>query len=161
MAKATERLFLPFLKRLCPEISDLAMPIEGVFHNCVIVSIRKRYPGQARKVMNFIWGMGQMMYTKLIVVVDDDIDLSDLSMVAWRVFNNIDASRDLALSEGPLDALDHSSPKAGYGTRLGVDATRKLPGEGHDRPWPNSLKMDDRVTRLVDGRWKDYGIGLK
>jgi 4-hydroxy-3-polyprenylbenzoate decarboxylase len=111
--------------------------------------------------MNFIWGMGQMMYTKLNVVVDDDIDLSDLSMVAWRVFNNIDASRDLALSEGPLDALDHSSPKAGYGTRLGVDATRKLPGEGHDRPWPKSLKMDDRVTRLVDGRWKDYGIGLK
>jgi 4-hydroxy-3-polyprenylbenzoate decarboxylase len=158
MAKATERLFLPFLRRLCPEIVDLAMPIEGVFHNCVIVSIRKRYPGQARKVMNFIWGMGQMMYTKLIVVVDDDIDLSDLSMVAWRAFNNIDAARDLVLSEGPLDALDHSSPKPRYGTRLGVDATRKLPEEGHDRPWPDPLKMDERITRLVDGRWREYGI---
>jgi 4-hydroxy-3-polyprenylbenzoate decarboxylase len=159
MAKATERLFLPFLKRLCPEIADLAMPLEGVFHNCVIVSIRKRYPGQARKVMNFIWGMGQMMYTKLIVVVDDDISLRDLSMVAWRAFNNIDAARDLVLSEGPLDALDHSSPRPRYGTRLGVDATRKLPEEGHDRPWPDPLKMDDRITRLVDARWKDYGIG--
>ena len=158
MAKATERLFLPFLKRLCPEIADLAMPIEGVFHNCVIVSIKKRYPGQARKVMNFIWGMGQMMYTKLIVVVDDDISLRDLSMVAWRAFNNIDASRDLVLSEGPLDALDHSSPRPRYGTRLGVDATRKLPEEGHERPWPDPLEMDERITRLVDGRWREYGI---
>lgn len=158
MAKATERLFLPFLRRLCPEISDLAMPLEGVFHNCAIVSIKKRYPGQARKVMNFIWGMGQMMYTKLIVVVDDDISLRDLSMVAWRAFNNIDAGTDLVLSEGPLDALDHSSPKPRYGTRLGVDATRKLPGEGHDRPWPDPLKMDERVKALVDGRWREYGI---
>ena len=158
MAKATERLFLPFLKRLCPEIADLSMPIEGVFHNCAIVSIKKRYPGQARKVMNFLWGMGQMMYTKLIVVVDDDIGLRDLSMVAWRVFNNIDAARDLVLSEGPLDALDHSSPRPGFGTRLGVDATRKLGVEGHDRPWPDPLRMDERITRLVDGRWREYGI---
>ena len=158
MAKATERLFLPFIKRICPEISDLTMPLEGVFHNCVIVSIKKRYPGQARKVMNFVWGMGQMMYTKLIVVVDDDISLRNLSLVAWRVFNNIDAARDLVLSEGPLDALDHSSPRPRYGTRLGVDATRKLPGEGHDRPWPDPLKMDGRVTKLVDGRWREYGI---
>ena len=158
MAKATERLFLPFIKRICPEISDLTMPLEGVFHNCVILSIKKRYPGQARKVMNFVWGMGQMMYTKLIVVVDDDISLRNLSLVAWRVFNNIDAARDLVLSEGPLDALDHSSPRPRYGTRLGVDATRKLPGEGHDRPWPDPLKMDERVTTLVDGRWREYGI---
>jgi 4-hydroxy-3-polyprenylbenzoate decarboxylase len=158
MAKATERLFLPFLRRLCPEIRDLAMPLEGVFHNCVIVSIRKRYPGQARKVMNFIWGMGQMMYTKLIVVVDDDVSLRDLSMVAWRAFNNIDAARDLVLSEGPLDALDHSSPRPRYGTRLGVDATRKLPEEGHDRPWPDPLEMDASVKRLVDRRWGEYGL---
>ncbi|MDP3177641.1 MAG: menaquinone biosynthesis decarboxylase, partial [Spirochaetaceae bacterium] len=111
MAKATERLFLPLLRQLCPEIRDIAMPLEGVFHNCVIVSICKRYPGQARKVMNFLWGMGQMAYTKLIVVVDEDADLRNLSMVAWRVFNNIDARRDLCLSDGPLDALDHSSPQ--------------------------------------------------
>jgi 4-hydroxy-3-polyprenylbenzoate decarboxylase len=158
MAKATERLFLPFLKRLCPEIRDLCMPLEGVFHNCVIVSIDKRYPGHARKVMNFVWGMGQMMYAKLIVVVDGDVDPKDLSKVAWKAFNNIDAGRDLVLSEGPLDALDHSSPRPRYGTRLGVDATRKLPGEGHDRPWPESLAMDESVKRLVDGRWQEYGL---
>jgi 4-hydroxy-3-polyprenylbenzoate decarboxylase len=158
MAKATERLFLPLLKQLCPEIVDLRMPIEGAFHNCVIVSIRKRFPGQARKVMNFLWGMGQLMYTKLIVVVDDDVNLKDLSMVAWRVFNNIDARRDLVLSDGPLDALDHSSPLPRYGTRLGVDATRKGADEGHPREWPEPLKMDQRIVDLVDARWKEYGI---
>jgi 4-hydroxy-3-polyprenylbenzoate decarboxylase len=158
MAKATERLFLPILRQLCPEIKDLCMPLAGVFHNCVIVSIEKRFPGQARKVMNFMWGMGQMMYTKLIVVVDSDVDLRDLSMVAWKVFNNIDARRDLVLSDGPLDALDHSSPVPRFGTRLGVDATRKLPEEGHPREWPDALKMDERITRLVDGRWGEYGL---
>jgi 4-hydroxy-3-polyprenylbenzoate decarboxylase len=158
MAKATERLFLPLLKQLCPEIADLTMPLEGVFHNCVIVSIKKRFPGQARKVMNFLWGMGQMMYTKLIVVVDEEVDLKNLSMVAWKVFNNIDAGRDLVLSEGPLDVLDHSSPVPRFGTRLGVDATRKLPEEGHSREWPASLTMDEGIKRLVDGRWGQYGI---
>ncbi len=158
MAKATERLFLPILKQLCPEISDLVMPLEGVFHNCVIVSIKKRFPGHARKVMNFLWGMGQMMYTKLIVVLDDDIDLKDLSRVAWKVFNNIDAGRDLVLSQGPLDALDHSSPQPRYGTRLGVDATKKWPEEGHTREWPEPLLMDPVVQELVNRRWKDYGL---
>jgi len=158
MAKATERLFLPMLKQLCPEIQDLTMPIEGVFHNCVIVSIKKRFPGQARKVMNFLWGMGQMMYTKLIVVLDDDVSLKNLSLVAWKVFNNIDAGRDLVLSEGPLDALDHSSPQPRCGTRLGVDATRKWPEEGHGRQWPDPLVMSREVVDLVDARWKEYGI---
>jgi 4-hydroxy-3-polyprenylbenzoate decarboxylase len=158
MAKATERLFLPFLKRLCPEIADLSMPLEGVFHNCVIVSIRKRYPGQARKVMNFVWGMGQMMYAKFVLVVDDDVAPSDYPTVAWRAFNNVDAGRDLVYSEGPLDALDHSSPMPRFGTRLGVDATRKYPEEGAGRPWPDPLKMEPRITRLVEGRWREYGI---
>jgi len=158
MAKATERLFLPVLKQLCPEIADLTMPLAGVFHNCVIVSINKRFPGQARKVMNFMWGMGQMMYTKLIVVVDSDVDLRDLNMVAWKVFNNIDAKRDLVLSEGPLDALDHSSPVPRYGTRLGIDATRKFPEEGHPREWPDALKMDDRIRSIVSSRWSEYGL---
>lgn len=158
MAKATERLFLPILKQLCPEIHDLTMPLEGVFHNCVIVSIKKRFPGQARKVMNFMWGMGQMMYTKLIVVVDDDVDLRNLSMVAWKVFNNIDAGRDLVLSEGPLDALDHSSPQPRFGTRLGIDATKKWPEEGHPRPWPEPLAMRSDIVDLVNKRWLDYGI---
>ncbi len=158
MAKATERLFLPFLRQLCPEIVDLCMPLEGVFHNCVIVSIRKRYPGQARKVMDFIWGMGQMMYTKLVVVVDADVDPRNYSMVALKVFNNIDARRDLVLSDGPLDALDHSSPLPRYGTRLGVDGTRKGPDEGHPRPWPESIAMSPGIVELVDRRWKEYGI---
>lgn len=158
MAKATERLFLPLLTQMCPEIVDLSMPLEGVFHNCVIVSIKKRYPGQARKVMNFLWGMGQMMYTKLIVVVDAEVNPADLSTVAWKAFNNIDARRDLVLSDGPLDALDHSSPIPRYGTRMGIDATRKGPDEGHTRAWPDALEMEKHIVDLVDKRWDEYGL---
>jgi 4-hydroxy-3-polyprenylbenzoate decarboxylase len=158
MAKATERLFLPFLKRLCPELVDLAMPVEGVFHNCVVASIRKRYPGQARKVMHFLWGMGQMANSKFILVVDSDVDLRDMSMVAWKAFNNVDAARDVVLSQGPLDVLDHSSPSPRYGTRMGIDATRKLPEEGAGRPWPDELRMDEEVKSLVEARWREYGL---
>lgn len=161
LAMATERLFLPLLRQLCPEITDLRMPLEGVFHNCVLVSIHKRYPGQARKVMHFLWGMGQLMYTKLIVVVDDDIPLTDLSLVAWRVFNNIDAKRDLEYSDGPLDALDHSSPQPRFGTRLGIDATRKWPEEGHPREWPEPLAMTPDIVRRVTERWSEYGIRIE
>ncbi|MCL2479773.1 MAG: menaquinone biosynthesis decarboxylase [Treponema sp.] len=158
MAKATERLFLPLLKQLCPEIIDLAMPFEGVFHNCVIVSVRKRFPGQARKVMNFLWGMGQMMYTKCIIAVDEEVNPHNSSEVAWRAFNNVDGKRDLVLNEGPLDALDHSSPLPRYGTRIGIDATRKGPDEGHTRLWPDPLVMDKAVEDLVSRRWKEYGF---
>ena len=158
MAKATERLFLPLLRQMCPEIVDLSMPLEGVFHNCVIVSIKKRFPGHARKVMHFLWGMGQMMYTKLIIVVDEDVVPSDTSTVALRAFNNIDAKRDFVFSDGPLDALDHSSPLPKFGTRLGIDATKKGPEEGHLRPWPDPLKMEKRIVDLVDRRWKEYGL---
>jgi len=158
LAKATERLFLPLLKQLCPEISDINMPLEGVFHNCVLVSINKRYPGQARKVMHFMWGMGQLMYTKLIVVIDDDISVQDLSKVAWRTFNNIDATRDLVFSEGPLDVLDHSSPQPRFGTRLGIDATRKWPEEGHERTWPDSLAMQPDMIEYVTHHWSEYGL---
>ncbi|MCX8013626.1 MAG: menaquinone biosynthesis decarboxylase [Rectinema sp.] len=161
LAMATERLFLPLIRQLCPEITDLHMPLEGVFHNCVLVSIHKRYPGQARKVMHFLWGMGQLMYTKLIVVVDDDIPLTDLSLVAWRVFNNIDAKRDFEFSDGPLDALDHSSPVPRFGTRLGIDATRKWPEEGHTREWPDPLVMSPDIVALVSERWSEYGIRLE
>jgi 4-hydroxy-3-polyprenylbenzoate decarboxylase len=158
MAKATERLFLSLIKQLCPEIVDLSMPIEGVFHNCVIVSIKKRFAGQARKVMNFLWGMGQMMYTKLIVVVDEHINPQNKSEVAWWVFNNIDGRRDIVLNDGPLDALDHSSPLPRYGCRIGIDATRKLPEEGHTRPWPDPLVMDESIIDLVTKRWTEYGL---
>jgi 4-hydroxy-3-polyprenylbenzoate decarboxylase len=158
MAKATERLFLPLLQQLCPEIVDMAMPFEGVFHNCVIVAVEKRFPGQARKVMNFLWGMGQMMYTKCIIAVDKEVNPHDSSEVAWRAFNNVDGKRDIVFSEGPLDALDHSSPLPRYGTRIGIDATRKGPGEGHTRPWPSPLVMDPAVEELVAGRWAEYGL---
>ncbi|MDR1948999.1 MAG: menaquinone biosynthesis decarboxylase, partial [Spirochaetaceae bacterium] len=158
MAKATERLFLPLLKQLCPEIVDLSMPFEGVFHNCVIVSIQKRFPGQARKVMNFLWGMGQLMYTKLIIVVDAEVNPQNVSEVAWRAFNNIDGRRDIVLNDGPLDVLDHSSPLPRYGTRVGLDATRKGPDEGHTRPWPDPLKMEESIVDLVNRRWKEYGF---
>jgi len=158
MGKATERLFLPLLKQLCPDIVDLAMPFEGVFHNCVIVSVRKRFPGQARKVFNFIWGMGQMMYTKCIIAVDEDVNPHNSSEVAWRAFNNVDARRDLVFSDGPLDALDHSSPLPRYGCRIAIDATRKGPDEGHLREWPSPLVMDKDIEEMVSRRWKEYGF---
>ncbi len=158
LGKVTERLFLPLVRIQCPEILDMNFPLEGVFHNCVIVSIDKRYPGQARKVMHALWGMGQMMYTKMIVVVDREVDPHDLSTVAWKVFNNIDAARDLVVVDGPLDALDHASPLPHYGHKLGIDATRKWPSEGHTREWPDDIRMSPEVRDLVDRRWKEYGI---
>lgn len=158
LGKATERIFLPLLKMQLPEIVDINFPLEGVFHNCLLVSIRKRYPGHAKKVMHALWGMGQMMYTKLIVVVDEDVDPQDISTVAWKAFNNIDAARDLTIVDGPLDALDHASPLPHFGHKLGVDATKKWPEEGHDREWPDDIRMTDYVRSLVDQRWTEYGL---
>lgn len=158
MAKATERIFLPFLQMVCPDIRDMDLPIEGVFHNCAVVSIHKRYPGQAAKVMHALWGLGQMMYQKMIVVVDGDVNPHNRSEVLWRVFNNIDPGRDLLVTPGPLDALDHASPVRHYGSRLGIDATRKLPEEGHPRPWPADLTRPAELTRLVKERWGEYGF---
>lgn len=158
LGKATERIFLPFLKIQCPEIIDMNFPLEGVFHNCVIVSIKKRYPGHAKKVMHSLWGIGQMMYTKMIIVVDENINPHDLSTVAWKVFNNIDAARDVVVAEGPLDALDHASPLAHYGHKMGIDATKKWASEGHTREWPNDIEMDADTKTKVDLRWAEYGI---
>ncbi|PKM94802.1 MAG: menaquinone biosynthesis decarboxylase [Firmicutes bacterium HGW-Firmicutes-1] len=158
MGKATERIFLPLIKMQLPEIVDINFPLEGVFHNCVIVSIKKRYPGHARKVMNALWGMGQMMYTKMIIVVDENIKPSDLSTVAWKVFNNIDAKRDLVISEGPLDALDHASVLPHYGHRVGVDATKKWTSEGHSREWPDDIEMSEDIKALVSRKWAEYGF---
>lgn len=158
LGKATERIFLPLLKILCPEIVDINFPLEGVFHNCVIVSIKKRYPGQAKKVMHALWGMGQMMYTKMIVIVDENVNPHDLSTVAWKVFNNIDASRDVVIVEGPLDALDHASSLPHYGHKMGIDATKKWRSEGHIRDWPDDIEMTENIKALVDRRWKEYGI---
>ncbi len=158
MGKATERLFLPLLKMLAPEIADINFPLEGVFHNCVIVSIHKKYPAHAKKILNTLWGNGQLMYTKMIIVVDADVNPHDISLVAWKVFNNIDAKRDLIISEGPLDALDHSSPLQLIGNRLGIDATKKWASEGYEREWPEDILMSDQIKKKVDKRWEEYGI---
>lgn len=161
LGKATERIFLPLLKMMVPEIIDMNFPLEGVFHNCVIVSIKKRYPGHAKKVMHALWGMGQMMYTKLIIVVDENVDAQDISTVAWKVFNNIDAKRDVVIVDGPLDALDHSSNLPHYGSKMGIDATKKWPSEGHTRKWPNDIEMTEAVKEKVSRRWEEYGFTKK
>lgn len=158
MGKATERIFLPLLQLLYPEIVDMDLPLEGVFHNCAIVSIKKSYPMQAFKIMSGIWSMGQMMLTKMIVVVDEDIDVHNYSEVAWKVFNNVDPARDIIITRGPLDALDHSSPTPNFGSKMGIDATKKWKEEGHQREWPDDIVMDEEIKRLVSSRWKDYGF---
>ena len=158
LGKATERIFLPFLKMLIPEITDLNLPLAGAFHNCAIVSIKKDYPGQAKKVMHALWGLNQTMFTKMIIVVDEQVDVHDMSAVWWKVFNNIDAGRDVVIVEGPLDALDHASPLPHLGTKMGIDATRKWPAEGHARDWPDDLRMKREVVDLVSARWREYGF---
>ena len=158
MGKATEKIFLPLLKMTNPEIVDINFPLEGVFHSCVIISIHKRYPGHAAKVMNAVWGMGQMMYTKMVIVVDQEVDVQNVSTVMWKVFNNIDGKRDITLSEGPLDALDHASNTPHYGSRVGIDATRKWSGEGHTRKWPDDIEMSPEMKDLVSEKWKEYGL---
>ncbi len=161
LGKATERLFLPLLKLTLPEMVDMNLPLEGVFHNCAIISIKKSYPMQARKMMNAVWGLGMLSLTKFVVIVDEHVNVHDESEVAWRVFNNVDPGRDILVSEGPLDALDHSSPTAGYGAKMGVDATKKWPEEGHPRPWPGDIEMSPQIKELVDRRWDEYGIPKK
>jgi len=155
---ATERIFLPLLKLLVPDIVDYAMPEPGVFHNCVIVSIRKRYPKHAQKVMHAIWGAHLLSLAKLIVVVDDDCDPHDYHEVAFRAFGNVDYAHDLLLTEGPVDHLDHASYQQFWGGKAGLDATRKLPTEGYDRGWPDEAVMSEEIRALVDRRWPEYGL---
>jgi len=158
MAKATERIFLPVIKAMMPEVVDYDLPLEGVFHNCAIFQIKKEFAGQAFRVMNFAWSMGQMMFTKYVIVVDEDVDCHDYSQVAWRCFNNVDPSRDILVSKGPLDKLDHSSNFESFGFKMGIDATRPLPGEGHEREWPEALEMDAEVKARVDAMWSELGL---
>jgi 4-hydroxy-3-polyprenylbenzoate decarboxylase len=160
LGKLTERIFLFPLKMVVPEIVDMSLPWEGVFHNCAIVSIKKRYPGHAKKVMSALWGMGQMAWTKSIIVVDDDVDVHDHSYVAWRVFGNVDAKRDLMIVEGPVDSLDHASPLPNLGSKIGIDGTRKWKEEGYNRVWPDEIWMDDETAELVNRKWDRYGIKL-
>jgi 4-hydroxy-3-polyprenylbenzoate decarboxylase len=158
MGKAIERIFLPLMRLQLPEVRDIAMPAEGVFHNLILVSIRKSYPGHARKVMSAIWGLGQAMFSKCIVVVDEDVDVQDSREVAWKALNNIDPERDIQFTLGPVDSLDHASRLANYGSKMGVDATRKWPGEGFVRPWPDVIRMPAEVKERVDRLWKEAGL---
>ena len=158
IAKATERIFLPLLQQMLPEVVDINMPLEGVFHDCVIVAIKKQFPMHARKVMHALWGMGQMMNVKMIIVVDAHVNVQDLKEVWWRVYNNIDAKHDLEIVEGPLDVLDHSSPMAKWGAKLGIDATKTWVEEGHSREWPDEINMSDDIKARVDAKWRELGL---
>jgi 4-hydroxy-3-polyprenylbenzoate decarboxylase len=158
MGKAVERIFLPLMKLTLPEIVDVNLPVEGIFHNLMIVSIRKSYPGHARKVMNGIWSLGQAMFTKCIVVVDEDVNVQDIGDVVLKVFNNIDPERDIQFTLGPVDSLDHASRLPNFGSKMGIDATRKWPTEGFIRPWPDEILMDNKTKALVDKKWKELGI---
>jgi len=158
MGKAVERIFLPLMRLQLPEIRDICMPAEGIFHNLMLVSMRKSYPGHARKVMSAIWGLGQAMFTKCIVVVDEDVDVQNVREVVWKALNNIDPERDIQFIMGPIDSLDHSSRLANYGSKMGIDATRKWPAEGFTRPWPGVIRMSDDVKKRVDELWKRAGL---
>ncbi|MEW6356725.1 MAG: menaquinone biosynthesis decarboxylase [Planctomycetota bacterium] len=158
IGKATERIFLPLIKAQLSEIVDINLPLFGVFHNFAFVSIEKQYPFHARKVINAIWGLGQMMFTKIIVIVDKDVDVQSVDDVLWKVGNNVDPRRDVTFTDGPIDVLDHASPTKLVGSKMGIDATRKLPEEGHLREWPGQIKMSPEIAEQVKRRWKEYGI---
>ncbi|MDP9094074.1 MAG: menaquinone biosynthesis decarboxylase [Actinomycetota bacterium] len=163
IGKATERIFLPLIQLTVPEIVDYDLPEAGVFHNCCIVSIDKRFPKHAQKVMNAIWGAGLLSLAKLIVVVDADCNVHDYAEVAWRAFGNVDYAHDVQHTVGPVDHLDHASYEQFFGGKLGVDATRKLPTEGYHRAggWPTECVLDEVTAATVDRRWSEYGIGRR
>ncbi|HVM56215.1 MAG TPA: menaquinone biosynthesis decarboxylase [Gaiellaceae bacterium] len=159
LGKATERIFLPAIRTSVPEIVDYDLPVAGAFHNCCIVSIRKAFPGHAAKVMHAIWGLGMLSLTKCVIVVDAHVDVHDYEQVTFYAGANVDPKRDVVLSEGPLDHLDHAPERQFLGGKLGIDATAKWPEEGA-RPWPEEIEMSPEIRELVDRRWADYGIPL-
>ena len=158
LGKATERLFLPLVRVTLPEIVDMNLPVHGVFHNLAIISIKKEYPAQARKVMHALWGLGQMMFTKTLIIVDHDVNIHDLSEVTWVVGNNIDPKRDTVFVDGPVDVLDHAAPALGFGSKMGIDATRKWRSEGYEREWPGAIVMDEKTRTYIDSIWETLGI---
>ncbi|MBV9718929.1 MAG: menaquinone biosynthesis decarboxylase [Candidatus Eremiobacteraeota bacterium] len=159
LGKATERIFLPILQAMLPEVVDMNLPVEGGFHNLAIVSIRKSYAGQAKKVMNALWGLGHMMMlTRVLIVVDADVDVQDTRATAWLVLNNLAPERDVVMMPGPVDDLDHGSYSVAYGTKVGIDATRKDASEGYPRSWPTEMVMDAATRRMVSERWHAYGL---
>src|SRR5437867_8360664 len=155
---AVERIYLPLMRKQLPEVVDMHMPAEGIFHNLMIVAVRKSYPGHARKVMNAIWGLPGAMFTKCIVVVDHDVNVHDMREVAWKALNHIDPERDIQFTLGPVDQLEHASRLPNFGSKMGVDATRKWPTEGFARPWPGEIKMDAETKKKIDGLWPRLGL---
>jgi 4-hydroxy-3-polyprenylbenzoate decarboxylase len=161
MGHAVERVFLPVMKMQYPEIVDISMPAEGIFHNLMIVAIRKSYPGHARKIMNAIWSLGQAMFTKVLVVVDHDVNVQDYKEVVWKTLCAIDPERDAQFMFGPMDTLDHAARMQDFGSKMGIDATRKWPSEGFRRPWPDEIKMDETTRARVDQMWVKLGFAKK
>ena len=157
LGKATERIFLPAVRMTVPEIVDYDLPVAGAFHNCVIVSIKKAFPGHAHKVMHAIWGLGMLSLSKAVVVVDEHVNVHDYNEVFFHVGANVDPKRDVVLAEGPLDHLDHAPTLQFFGGKIGIDATAKGPAEGA-REWPEEIAMSDGIRELVDRRWAEYGI---
>ena len=160
MGHAVERVFLPVMKMQYPEIVDVAMPAEGIFQNLMIVAIRKSYPGHARKIMNAIWSLGQAMFTKVIVVVDHDVDVQNPREVVWKTLCAIDPQRDIEFVLGPVDTLEHASRLQDFGSKMGIDATRKWQSEGFARPWPDEIRMDAATKSRVDALWQSLGIDV-
>jgi 4-hydroxy-3-polyprenylbenzoate decarboxylase len=158
LGKTTERLFLPLVRVTLPEIVDMHLPAHGIFHNLAIVSIKKEYPGHARKVMHALWGLGQMMFTKILMIVDHDVNVQDLSEITWVVGNHIDPKRDVIFVDGPVDVLDHAAPVMGFGSKMGIDATKKWRSEGFERDWPDAIVMDEQTKQYVDSIWQKLGI---
>jgi 4-hydroxy-3-polyprenylbenzoate decarboxylase len=158
MGYAVERVFLPVIKMQYPEIANVAIPAEGILHNLMIVAIRKSYPGHARKIMNAIWSLGQAMFTKVIVVVDHDVDVHNYREVVWKALCAIDPERDVQFVLGPADTLDHAQRMQDYGSKMGIDATRKWATEGFTRPWPDEILMDEATKARVAALWKTLGL---
>jgi len=156
LGKATERIFLPILQLICPEIIDIDLPVHGVFHNCILVKIKKRYPAHARQIANLLWGMNQLCFSKFIVVFDADVDIHNYKEAFWNIGANVDPKRDTFLIEGPLDVLDHASPYIGFGSKMGIDATVKWKDEGITRPYPPKIVMSKEIKELVDKKWNSY-----
>ncbi|OQA57695.1 MAG: 3-octaprenyl-4-hydroxybenzoate carboxy-lyase [Candidatus Omnitrophica bacterium ADurb.Bin277] len=161
MGLAIEQIFLPLIQKQFPEITDLHLPWEGSFHNCVVAAIRKTYPGQGKKIIHGLWGLGQLMFSKMIVVLDHDANVRNMREVAWRTLNNFDPKRDVVFGEGPLDELDHGALRDFSGSKIGIDATRKSEAEGMERPWPEDIVMSEDIKKLVESRWEEYGLDPK
>ena len=158
---ATERIFLPLVRKVLPEVIDMWLPPEGIFHNLAILKINKRYPGHGRKVIHAVWGLGQLMFTKVVVVVDADCDIRNPAELVWRVGTHIDAKRDIVVSEGPLDVLDFAGQGPAFGGKLGIDATRKMKEEGFSGEWPPIIRMSDEVVKKIDALWPKLGLASR